>query len=174
MLYLGIGLGGLTILWLLWNLTLDALWQPTDRVTARRILILAGTKEGESVVDLGCGDGRIVVAAARQFKARAVGYEIDPFRALWGKGWILLAGLAGRARIMWGNMYRADLREADVVVLFLSATANARLESRLARELKPGARVVSYFHPMVGWKPKEVGMARGGYPLFLYRIGEER
>jgi hypothetical protein len=71
-------------------------------------------------------------------------------------------------------MYRADLTQADVVVLFLSATANARLEGRLVRELKPGARVVSYFHPMAGWKPQDVGMARGGHPLFLYRMGEER
>jgi len=125
--YLGVGLGALTAVWLLWNLSLDALWQPTDRVTTRRILLLAQTKEGERVVDLGCGDGRIVVAAARDFRARATGWEIDPFRALWGKAWILLTGLAGRAHVVWGNMYRADLTQADVVVLFLSSKANARL-----------------------------------------------
>lgn len=174
MLYLGIGLGAVTALWLIWNLTLDALWQPTDRVTARRILVLAETKEGECVFDLGCGDGRIVVAAARDFGARAVGYEVDPFRALWGKTWIRLARLEDRARVVMGDMCRADLAEADVVVLFLSAKANARLEAKLRRELKPGARVVSYFHPMAGWRPREIGLSLGNHPLYLYRMEDVR
>ncbi|MCX6091935.1 MAG: SAM-dependent methyltransferase, partial [Candidatus Bipolaricaulota bacterium] len=70
----------LSLLWLGWNLTLDALWQPTDRVTVRRILLLGGVGPQDHVVDLGCGDGRIVVAAARDFGARATGVEVDPFR----------------------------------------------------------------------------------------------
>lgn len=173
MLYLGVGLGALTALWLFWNLTLDALWQPTDRVTARRILFLAGVSEKDHVVDLGCGDGRFVVVAARDFGARATGYEIDLFRALWGKAWIVLGGLSARARVVWGNMYRADLSEADVAILFLSARANLKLEGKLRRELRLGARVVSYFHPIVGWRPDEIGVSRGGHPLYLYRMREE-
>ncbi len=171
-LYLGIGLGTLTLLWVGWNLTLDALWQPTDRVTVRRILFLAGVREGEHVIDLGCGDGRIVVAAARQFGARATGVEIDPLRVLWARARARLAGVASHTRILWGNMYRADLSGADVVVLFLSPTANLKLQSRLAHELRPGARVVSYYHPMWGWEAQEIGEAKHGYPLYLYRIGE--
>jgi len=168
--YLGIGLGAITLLWIGWNLTLDALWQPTDRETVRRILFLAGVREGEHVVDLGCGDGRIVVAAARQFSARATGVEIDPMRVLWARTWIRLAGIASRAHIIWGNMYRADLSTADVVVLFLSPTSNRKLRSHLARDLHPGARVVSYYHPMWGWEAVEIGEAKHGYPLYLYRI----
>ncbi len=170
-LYLVIALGALTVAWVGWNRTLDALWQPTDRVTMRRILDLAKVKEGEHVLDLGCGDGRFVVAAAREFKARATGIEIDPFRVLWAKAWLLLAGLSQRgARIIWGNMYTADLSNADVVILFLSAKANFRLQERLRRELKEGARIVSYYHPIWGWKPEEIGETKKGYPLYLYRI----
>ena len=168
--YLGIALGAVTAVWVGWNLTLDALWQPTDRPTVQRILFLAGVKQDEHVLDLGCGDGRIVVAAAREFGARATGIEIDPFRVLWAKAWIVLAGLSRRARVLWGNMYTADLSDADVVILFLSATANFKLQERLRRELKEGARIVSYYHPMWGWKPDEIGEAKKGYPLYLYRI----
>jgi len=167
---IGVVLGGLTALWIAWNLTLDALWQPTDRETVQRILFLADVQRGEHVVDLGCGDGRIVVAAARAFGARATGVEIDPFRVLWGRAAILFAGVRGRARIVRGNMYAHDVSSADVVILFLSATANFKLQTRLRRELRPGARVVSYYHPFWGWTPDETGEASGGYPIYLYRM----
>jgi len=170
---IGIVLGGLTLIWLGWNLTLDALWQPTDRITVRRILFLSGVKPGERLIDLGCGDGRIVVAAAREFGADAIGVEIDPFRVLWARIWILLSGLSGKAWIVRGNMYTFDVSGADVVVLFLSATSNFRLQDRLRRELPAGARVVSYYHPIWGWKPDAVGESRDGHPIYLYRIGGE-
>ncbi len=172
LLYLGIAVAVGTALWIGWNLTLDALWQPTDRETVRRILFLAGVKKGESLIDLGCGDGRIVVAAAREFGAYATGVEIDPVRVLWGKAWILLAGLSRRARVIWGNMYTAELAGVDVVILFLSAKANLRLQDRLRRELEPGARIVSYYHPMWGWTPEEIGEAKAGHPIYLYRVPE--
>jgi len=171
MLYLGIALGAITIGLILWNLTLDALWQPTDRATVGRILSLAQVQEGERVVDLGCGDGRIVIAAARDFNAQATGVEIDPFRVLWARAWVYLSGIKGRARIVWGDMYKFELTQTDVVILFLSEKANRKLEGKLRRELKEGARIVSYFHPLYGLTPAEVGKAARGDPLYLYRIG---
>ena len=168
---IGIVLGVVTALWVLWNLTLDALWQPTDRVTVRRILFLAGVRQGERVVDLGCGDGRFVVVAAREFGAQALGVEIDPFRVLLGKLWILIASQRSAAKIVRANMYQVSLHDADVVILFLSPNANWRLQERLRQQLQPGSRVVSYYHPMWGWTPEEVGEAKDGYPVYLYRIG---
>lgn len=167
---LGLVFGGLTLLWIAWNFTLDALWQPTDPVTVRRILCLAQIQPDERVVDLGCGDGRIVLAAAREFGARALGVEIDPFRVLFGRLWIFLARLRKRAHIVQGNMYTQDLATADVVILFLSATSNFKLQNKLKNELRPGTRVISYYHPMWGWTPEDTGEARDGYPIYLYRM----
>jgi len=166
----GVVLGGLTLLWIAWNFTLDALWQPTDSITVQRILFLAGLREGERVVDLGCGDGRIVVAAAKAYHVWATGVEIDPFRVLYGRIWILLAGVRGRARILRRNMYTFDLTNIDVVILFLSATANFKLQTKLKRELKPGSRVVSYYHPMWGWTPTTTGESRDGYAIYVYEM----
>lgn len=162
----------LTVVWVGWNLTLDALWQPTDRVTVRRILFLAEVKQGERVVDLGCGDGRIIITAARLFGAQGVGIEIDPARVLWARIWAVLAGVKDRVRILWKDMYKVDLHAADVVVLFLSPNANYKLQDKLLRELHPGARIVSYYHPMWGWEPNEIGVAKTGYPIYLYRMSE--
>ncbi len=168
----GVVLGGVTLLWIGWNLTLDALWQPTDRITVRRLLVLSGLRPGESLIDLGCGDGRFVVTAAREFGAHATGVEIDPFRVALAKAWIWGARLTDRARVIRGNMYTADVSEVDVVVLFLSATSNFRLQKRLVLEMKDGARVVSYYHPMWGWQPDLVGESRDGYPIYVYRVGD--
>lgn len=168
----GIVLGGLTVLWIAWNLTLDALWQPTDPVTMRRLLKLSEIQPGETLIDLGCGDGRFVIAAAKEYGAQATGIEIDPFRVLYAKVWIWLARLSNRARVIRGNMYDVDVSQADVVILFLSATSNFRLQKRLREQLRDGARVVSYYHPMWGWQPDLVGEARDGYPIYVYRMGE--
>jgi SAM-dependent methyltransferase len=170
---LGVALGGLTFLWVGWNLTLDALWQPTDSTTVERILLLAGIQPGERVVDLGCGDGRIVVRAARRYGAVGVGVEIDPFRVLWARTWIRLVGLSDRATIVHGNMYSYDISEADVVILFLSATSNFKLQERIARTLRAGARVISYYHPIWGWEPDAIGEAKDGYPIYVYRMREK-
>jgi len=161
-----------SLVWLGWNLTLDALWQPTDRVTVRRILLLGQVGPTDHVVDLGCGDGRIVVAAVRDFGARATGVEIDPVRVLWARTWVLLAGIARRARIVHANMYAYSVAEASVVVLFLSATSNFKLQEKLRKELPPGARVVSYYHPIWGWEPDLIGEARDGYPIYVYSMKE--
>ena len=67
-------------------------------------------------------------------------------------------------------MYAFDLADVDVVILFLSATANFKLQTKLKRELKPGSRVVSYYHPMWGWTPTTTGEARDGYPIYVYEM----
>jgi SAM-dependent methyltransferase len=165
-------LGVVSLLWVGWNLTLDALWQPTDRVTVRRLLLLGEVGPTDRVVDLGCGDGRIVVTAARDFGAQATGVEIDPFRVLWARAAVLFGGVRRSARIVRGNMYTYDVSGASVVVLFLSATSNFKLQERIRAQLAPGSRVVSYYHPIWGWEPDLIGEARDGYPIYVYRVAE--
>lgn len=165
---IGICLGVVSGVWVIWNLTLDALWQPTDAETVRRMLVLAHVQPGETVIDLGCGDGRIVIAAARFFGARGIGIEIDPARVLWARVRTLLMGVSQRVEIWLRDMYRADLRDADVIVLFLSSKANYKLQDKLLHQLQRGARVVSYYHPMRGWKAEKIGKSSTGHPIYLY------
>lgn len=169
---IAIAVAFVSLVWLGWNLTLDALWQPTDRVTVRRMLLLGQVGPMDHVVDLGCGDGRIVIAAARDFGARATGIEVDPMRVLWARAWILVAGLRRRARVVRANMYTYSVADASVVILFLSATANFKLQDAIRRDLAPGSRVVSYYHPIWGWEPDLVGEARDGYPIYVYSMKE--
>ncbi len=162
--------GVISAIWVIWNFTLDALWQPTGKETVRRILVLAQVHQGETVIDLGCGDGRIVIAAAKLFGAQGIGIEIDPARVLWARVRVFLMGVSQRVEIWLRDMYKVDLHNADVVVLFLSSRANYKLQDKLLRQLQRGARIVSYYHPMRGWKPAEVGHDRAGHPIYLYRL----
>ena len=95
------------------------------------------------IYDLGCGDGRTVIMAARVYKARAVGIEIDPLRYLWCQMMVALLGLRKRVTIKYGNFFSQDLSEATVVTCYLLANTNKKLEGKLLEELPPGARVVS-------------------------------
>jgi predicted RNA methylase len=107
------------------------------------MLAMASVKPGDVVYDLGCGDGRVIVAAARRHGARAVGIEIDPLRYVWCQVLITVLGLRRRVRVVYGDFFSQDLGEADVVVCYLLQSTNHKLQGKLVRELRPGARVVS-------------------------------
>lgn len=139
-------------------------WVPMPFATARRMLRLANVRPGETVYDLGSGDGRVVIVAAREFGAAAVGVEIDPLRTLISRAAIALLGLR-RARVVRASLFDVDLSEADVLTVYLLPKANLRLAPKLLSELKPGARVVALTYPMPGWKPA----ARDG-SIHVYRI----
>jgi cyclopropane fatty-acyl-phospholipid synthase-like methyltransferase len=121
-----------------------ALWYPTPKKKIRKMLKLADLKPGELVYDLGCGDGRIVITAVKEFKARAVGIEIDPLKVFLCKLKIKLLKLGEEIKLVWGNLFKHSLREADVITIYLSQMANDKLISKLAEEIKEGARVVSH------------------------------
>ena len=129
---------------------------PSPQVVVERMLELADLKPGETVYDLGCGDGRIVIAAAREFRAKGVGVELSPELAKQAQDQVLRLGLKNRVRIIQGNLFDIDLRPADVVTLYLLTSTNDLLRPVLERNLRPGARVVSHDFAIRGWKPLRV------------------
>lgn len=133
-----------------------------------QMLRLADVQPGEVVVDLGAGDGRIVIRAARRFGAQAIGVEIDPIRWLIANALIRLRGVQGSARIVYGNLFDQDLSGADVVVLYLLQGTNQRLQSHLAAQLRAGARIVSHTFSFDGWTPTVIDE---GKRLFVYEAG---
>jgi cyclopropane fatty-acyl-phospholipid synthase-like methyltransferase len=143
-------------------------WAPTSVETVDQMLRLAEVGSGQTVVDLGAGDGRIVIRAARHFGARAIGVEIDPLRYLIANALIWAAGLRRRARVVHGNAFAYDLSEADVVTMYLLQGTNQRLQSRLSEQLRPGARVVSHAFTFEGWTPIAIDERRR---LYVYQIG---
>jgi SAM-dependent methyltransferase len=166
-------LGGLLLAcaWVYLPLLWGALWRPTPRRIVDKMLRAAGVQPGHKVVDLGAGDGRIVIAAARAFQARAVGVEIDPLRCLIANARIRLLGLQGQAHVYCGNLFEYDLADADVVTLYLWPRTNQRLKPRLAEQLRPGARVVSYKFLLDGWTSVETSDP-GGEGILVYEIGQ--
>jgi cyclopropane fatty-acyl-phospholipid synthase-like methyltransferase len=125
------------------------------------MLDIAKVKPGEMVIDLGCGDGRILVAAAGKYKAKAVGVEISPKLVAEAKARIVKEGLTEQAQVIEGDLLKADLTGADVVTIYLATEVNTQLRPRLEKYLKPGARVVSHDFPVPGWKPTRVDRTEG-------------
>jgi len=125
--------------------------QTPDRVV-EAMLSLADVGRDDVVYDLGSGDGRIVIAAARWRGARGVGIEIDPELVGQARRDAARAGVADRARFETGDLFAADLRDATVVTLYLSPELNARLRPRLLAQLRPGSRIVSHQFGMGDWE----------------------
>jgi ribosomal protein L11 methylase PrmA len=143
-------------------------WAPTSLATVDQMLRLANVQPGQTMVDLGAGDGRIVVRAARRFGARSIGVEIDPVRCLIANGIVRLLGLRRVAHVEYGNMFDFDLGQADVVTLYLLQGTNQRLKDRLAEQLRPGTKVVSHVFSFSGWTPVAIDE---GKRIFVYEIG---
>ncbi len=138
---------------------LDVPYVPTTDEAVTAMLKLADIKPADVVYDLGCGDGRIVIAAAQKFGARGVGVDIDPVRIREAKENARKAGVEKRVRFEENDLFKTDIHDANVVMLFLLNSVNLKLRSKLLRELKPGTRVVSNTFDMGDWKPdKEVAV----------------
>ncbi|MFB6290934.1 MAG: cyclopropane-fatty-acyl-phospholipid synthase family protein [Candidatus Bipolaricaulia bacterium] len=161
-------LGLVGSIWLGWNLTLDALWQPTDHKTITQILDLLDIEPGDTVYDLGCGDGRWLTRLVKDKDARAIGVEIDPFRAAISRLRLVLSGTFARAEVIWGNMYETDLSGADAVILFLSEKANEKLALKLDRELSQGTKIASFYHELPGWEPLKSEPNKDEYEIYIY------
>ncbi len=132
---------------------------PHDVVAA--MLKLARTSRNDVVYDLGCGDGRIVIAAAREFGARAVGVEHSPERVSEAREKARQAGVAGRVQIRQQDLFDADIHDATVVALYLLPAVNLKLRPKLLAELRPGTRIVTHTFAMGDWKPDRTVDMRG-------------
>ena len=151
--------------------TPDVIYVPTPPAVVERMLDLARVGPGDVVYDLGCGDGRIVVAAARR-GARAIGVDIDPERVAEARANVRSAGVQDRARIVEGDLFEMDLRDASVVTLYLLPELNLRLRPKLL-QLKPGTRIVSHAFDMADWKPERVEQV-GRSSVYLWTVPEHR
>ncbi|OGY47387.1 MAG: hypothetical protein A3J65_03210 [Candidatus Buchananbacteria bacterium RIFCSPHIGHO2_02_FULL_45_11b] len=132
---------------------LAAPWVPLWQKDVKRMLKLAQIGPDETVYDLGAGDGRILLIAAKNFGAKAVGFEIAILPYLLGWVKILLSGQRGKAKLYCRNFFKADLSQADVICAFLTPRAMLKLKPKLEKEAKPGCRVISYAFKIPGWEP---------------------
>ncbi len=151
----------------------DVRFEPTPQHIVAEMLELAQVGATDVVFDLGCGDGRIVVTAAKERGARGVCVDIDPRRIRESRANAERSGVADRIVFLNQDLLETDLGDATVVTLFLSPAMNLRVRPKLWRELKRGTRVVSYVHDMGDWRPHEARNVEGNYgprKLFLWRV----
>jgi SAM-dependent methyltransferase len=134
----------------------DVIYVPTPQPVVDAMLDLAQVKRGDVVYDLGSGDGRIVIAAAKKYGASGVGFEIDPALVKKARENAVAAGVSNRVRFVTQDLFSADLSKASVVTLYLLQSINERLRPKLVRQLKPGTRVVSHvFNMGPEWPPEQ-------------------
>ncbi len=145
----------------------------TPHAVVEEMLRLAAVGKDDLIYDLGSGDGRLVIAAARDFGARGVGIEIEPRLVAASAGYARREGVADRVRFVQQDLFQADLRPATVVTLYLTRELNLRLRPKLLQELRPGARVVSHTFDMGDWEPtRTLRVEADGQPrsVFLWVI----
>jgi SAM-dependent methyltransferase len=147
----------------------DVRYEPSPPEVVRAMLKLANVTARDVVYDLGSGDGRIPIAAAREFGARGVGIDIDPKLVARSRLNARKAGVAERVSFRNEDLFQADFSDATVVMLFLYPDVNLKLRPRLLRTLKPGTRVVSHWHDMGDWKP-QARVRVSNRPLYLWIV----
>jgi SAM-dependent methyltransferase len=141
----------------------DVPFVPTPPEVVDEMLRLAGLKAGDVLYDLGCGDGRIVIAAAKRYGVKAIGIDIDPVRITESNDNAAKAGLGGKVRFIQQDLFEADFRDATVVTMYLLTSVNLRLRPKLLAELKPGTRLVSHSFEMGEWKPDKTTVITTSY-----------
>ena len=146
---------------------------PTPEPVVDRMLTAAELKPGETLYDLGCGDGRILFEAAQKFGAHAVGVELSSKLVLGVNERVRTLGLQDLITVIEGNLLNVNLRPADVVTLYLLRLSNEKLKPNLKKQLKPGARVVSHDYEIMGWKPDRIDRVmvyQRAHTIYVYRM----
>jgi SAM-dependent methyltransferase len=146
----------IVILFMAVGMVYGAPWVPSSSTIDRKMLVMAKVQAGDIVYDLGSGDGRVIILAARKFNAKSVGIEINPFWVVWARFSAVISRVSGKVSVVWGNFFDQDLGRADVLTLYLLQDTNARLKPKLERELRPGTRIISHVYTFEDWEPVEV------------------
>lgn len=145
---------------------------PTPMPVVYRMLDLAGVEEGETVVDLGCGDGRILFAAAEEYGARAVGYEIRPSLITHIRQSVKARRLDDLVQVVRKDLTKAPIENADVITLYLTSDLLGQIRPQLEKAIQRGARVVSHGFKIPGLIPSEAEK-KAGKIIYLYRRVEK-
>jgi SAM-dependent methyltransferase len=149
----------------------DVVFVPTPPGVVDAMLKLARVSSSDVVYDLGSGDGRILIAAAKMYGARGVGIDIDPERVREATARARAENVADKVTFRQEDLFTADISPATVVTLYLSPTVNSRLAPKLMKELKPGTRIVSHaFDLGSSWKPQQQ-VKVSDRPIFLWTVG---
>lgn len=150
----------------------DVPYVPTPYPIVEAMLKLGNIKPSDFVIDLGCGDGRIVVMAAEKFGARGIGYDLNPQRIAEARENAKKAGVENRVQFIEKNLFDADISKATLVTLYLLPEVNLRLRPKLLRELRTGARIVSHSFDMGDWKPDRK-IEVNGKTLYYWEVTEQ-
>jgi len=153
--------------------TPDVIYVPTPQEVVEDMLRLADVKKGDVLYDLGSGDGRIAVTAARKYGIRAVGIDIDPNRIREATENARRGGVAKLVQFRQQDLFAADFREATVVTLYLLPDLNLKLLPQLQAQLKPGTRVISHQFDMGDWRPDKV-LESNGRTVYFWVMPEPR
>jgi len=152
---------------------IDVIWVPSDLIVARRMLELAKVGPNDVVYDLGSGDGRIPIMAAKEFGARGVGVEIDPALIRKSRANAVTAGVTDRVTFVEQDLFTADIGDATVVAIYLGQDVNLRLRPRLLDDLRPGTRIVSHDYDLGDWSPERtvtVDLESRDHRVFLWHV----
>ena len=141
------------VVWIAWSGLFGAPWLPTPKKRVRAMLEFAEVNSDDVLYDLGSGDGRIIVMAAKELGATSVGIELDPIRLMWSRFSIWRHGLKDKVSVIRANFFKVSIEDATIVTLYQGHEINKKIRDKLGAELKPGTRVVSYRFILDGWTP---------------------
>jgi SAM-dependent methyltransferase len=152
------------------EIKLDVPYEPSSEDVVRTMLEIANVGKEDIVYDLGCGDGRVVIAAAQKTGARGVGVDLDPERIKESHENARRANVTDRVKFYRNDLFQTEISEATVVMLYLYPEVNLKLRPKLYRELKPGTRVVSHSHDMGTWEPDQTKTVPNGHRVHFWTI----
>lgn len=151
------------------HIFLDVPFVPSDDLVIDTMLTMAGAGRNDVLYDLGCGDGRIVIAAAKKYRTRSIGIELDPLRVADAMEQAGLAGVEYMVDFIEEDIFDADFSEASILTLYLLDSINVQLRPRILKDMRPGSRVISHAFDMGDWEPDDL-LELGGIKLYKWIV----